>query len=73
MTWQKIAWRYNDPGRNPGFPDVLWSECDDAPMRLDYVRELCGLAPRTQARRGCYAAQMRMGDKTFLLFKRVSP
>ncbi len=73
MTWQKIAWRYNEAARNAGFPDVLWSECDDAPFSLDYVRDLCGLAPRTRPQRGCYAAQMRMGDKTFLLFKRVSP
>ncbi len=73
MTWQTIAWRWNDATKHVAQGETLWKEADDAPLSLDYVRELCGLAPRTEARAGCYVAQMRVGDQTVLLFKRVSP
>lgn len=61
-VWHRIAWRWNDR-MSP------WRECDDAPIGLDAVRTLCGLAPRSSAQPGHVCAQRTEGARTVLVYR----
>jgi hypothetical protein len=65
--WTPIAWCWNMPRAN----EPRWNECENAPLRLEYVRQIAGLARGHRAQPGCYVAQQRGPDVTYLVFKRV--